>query len=62
MIFCLIGIVPKDSRDADGRTRFHCMVPSQVIHGEYPDWFKEYSKYGSKFVSIYAIITQHIHR
>lgn len=44
-----LGVKPGDSRDALGRTRFHCFDPETHLHGGYPDWYLEYDKYGAKF-------------
>ena len=41
-----------DSRDALGRSRFHCFNPQTHIMGGYPDWYYQYDKYGAKKVTI----------
>ena len=46
-----LGVKTGDSRDALGRSRFHCFNPATHIHGGYPDWYYQYDKYGGKKVS-----------
>lgn len=46
-----LGVKTGDSRDALGRSRFHCFNPGTHIHGGYPDWYRQYDKYGAKHVS-----------
>jgi glycoprotein-N-acetylgalactosamine 3-beta-galactosyltransferase len=54
-----LGVRTGDSRDKLGRSRFHCFNPATHIHGGYPDWYREYDKYGAKkgveSISDYAI-------
>ena len=47
-----LEVVPGDSRDILGRSRFHCLHPENHLHGTYPDWYYQYDKYGGKYVSI----------
>ena len=49
-----LGIKTGDSRDALGRSRFHCFNPETHIHGGYPDWYQQYDKYGAQKVSVYS--------
>ena len=44
-------VLPADSRDKFGNSRFHCLTPSDHVHGNYPDWYKTHDKYGAKHVS-----------
>ena len=44
------GVKTGDSRDALGRSRFHCFNPETHLHGGYPDWYYQYDKYGAKKV------------
>ena len=46
-----LGVRTGDSRDALGRSRFHCFNPETHIHGGYPDWYLHYDKYGAKKVN-----------
>ena len=41
-----------DSRDALGRTRFHCFNVETHLQGGYPDWYIQYDKYGATHVSM----------
>ncbi|ESO11535.1 hypothetical protein HELRODRAFT_108821 [Helobdella robusta] len=43
-----VGVATGDSRDALGRSRFHCFNPETHIQGSFPDWYYAYDKYGSK--------------
>ena len=45
-----LGVRTGDSRDSLGRSRFHCFNPETHIHGGYPDWYRQYDKYGAKEV------------
>ena len=45
------GVRTGDSRDAFGRSRFHCFNPETHLHGGYPDWYYQYDKYGARKVS-----------
>ncbi|ELU14126.1 hypothetical protein CAPTEDRAFT_4255 [Capitella teleta] len=53
-----------DSRDTLGRSRFHCFDAATFIHGGYPDWYRQYDKYGAKqgldSISDYAITFHYI--
>ena len=42
-----LKILPGDSRDALGRSRFHCFNPAHHLHGGYPKWYYSYDKYGA---------------
>ena len=46
-----IDVLPGDSRDKLGRSRFHCLTPKGHVHGNYPKWYLHYDKYGAKKVS-----------
>lgn len=46
-----LGVRTGDSRDALGRSRFHCFNPETHLMGGYPDWYYQYDKYGAKKVS-----------
>ncbi|KAK2140542.1 hypothetical protein LSH36_1321g00053 [Paralvinella palmiformis] len=50
MGLCLekLHVVPGDTRDKLGRSRFHCFNPQTHLHGGYPDWYSKYDKYGAK--------------
>jgi len=52
MGLCLekLHVVPGDTRDKLGRSRFHCFNPQTHLHGGYPDWYSKYDKYGAKKV------------
>ena len=39
-----LGVRLGDSLDALGRTRFHCLPPTDHISGEYPDWYYTFDK------------------
>ena len=41
-----LGVKVADSRDALGRTRFHCLSPHDHIHGKYPAWYYTHDKHG----------------
>ncbi|XP_013419453.1 glycoprotein-N-acetylgalactosamine 3-beta-galactosyltransferase 1-like [Lingula anatina] len=43
-----LGVKTGDSRDAMGRSRFHCFNPETHLLGGYPDWYYKYDKYGAK--------------
>lgn len=43
-----LGVKTGDSRDALGRSRFHCFNPQTHLHGGYPDWYLQYDKYGAQ--------------
>jgi glycoprotein-N-acetylgalactosamine 3-beta-galactosyltransferase len=45
-----LGVRLADSRDALGRSRFHCFSPNRHINGSYPNWFSQYDKYGAQTV------------
>ena len=45
-----LGVRLGDSRDSLGRSRFHCLDPAAHIHGGYPDWYRQYDKYGAQQV------------
>ena len=47
-----LGVKTGDSRDALGRSRFHCFNPETHLDGGYPDWYYSYDKYGAKKVRI----------
>ena len=55
-----LGVKTGDSRDSLGRSRFHCFNPETHIHGGYPDWYRQYDKYGAKKVKICLLCTCHI--
>ncbi len=46
------GVKVADSRDHQGRSRFHCFPPGTHLHGYYPDWYRVYDKYGAQKVSM----------
>ena len=46
-----LGVRTADSRDSLGRSRFHCFNPETHLHGGYPDWYRQYDKYGAQQVS-----------
>ncbi|CAH1789434.1 unnamed protein product, partial [Owenia fusiformis] len=54
-----LGVTAGDSRDALGRSRFHCFNPPTHLDGGYPDWFLSYDAHGAKGgpgnISDYAI-------
>ncbi|CAH1779364.1 unnamed protein product [Owenia fusiformis] len=54
-----LGVVAGDSRDAMGRSRFHCFTPHTHLNGDYPAWYYNYDAYGAKYgpgnISDYAI-------
>ena len=50
LLFNKSGVKTGDSRDALGRSRFHCFNPETHLHGGYPDWYYQYDKYGAKKV------------
>jgi len=50
-----LGVRLGDSRDALGRSRFHCFDPPTHIHGGYPDWYLQYDKYGAQKVNTDAM-------
>ena len=43
-----LGVITGDSRDALGRSRFHCFNPQTHLRGGYPDWYYQYDKYGAQ--------------
>ena len=47
-----LGVGTADSRDALGRTRFHCFSPDTHLGGIYPAWYYKYDKHGAQHVSI----------
>ena len=51
MCVYVLDILPGDSRDKLGRSRFHCLTPNNHVHGGFPDWYLQYDKYGAKKVS-----------
>lgn len=60
----LVGVVAGDSRDALGRSRFHCFTPMMHISGGYPDWYYIYDTYGGRkgiaSISDYAITFHYV--
>ena len=55
-----LGVKTGDSRDAMGRSRFHCFNPATHIHGGYPDWYYKYDKYGGKKVRTHTFSVHNI--
>ena len=51
-----------DSRDALGRTRFHCLNIGYHLNGSYPDWYLQYDKYGATHVSMQEICQRSLTR
>ena len=43
-----LGVTTGDSRDALGRSRFHCFNLHTHLRGNYPDWYYQYDKHGGK--------------
>ncbi|CAH1774641.1 unnamed protein product [Owenia fusiformis] len=54
-----LGVAVGDSRDAMGRSRFHCFDISAHLEGRYPDWYHKYdangATYGPGNISDYSI-------
>lgn len=45
-----LGVAVGDTGDSLGRSRFHWNQPEVHIHGEYPDWYILWDKYGARKV------------
>ena len=54
-VLMISGVRTGDSRDALGRSRFHCFNPETHLHGGYPDWYYQYDKYGAKKVCVQVL-------
>ena len=47
------GVLPADSRDEDGRQRFHCLQPAEyLVEREHMQWYIDFSKYPPEKVSM----------
>ncbi|KAL5020598.1 hypothetical protein ScPMuIL_002323, partial [Solemya velum] len=44
----ILGVSIGDSRDKEGRSRFHCFTPETHILGMYPAWYLNYDNYGAQ--------------
>lgn len=51
-----LGVKVGDSRDALGRSRFHCFNPQTHLRGGYPDWYLQYDKYGAQKVCCHRFL------
>ena len=47
-----LGVQTRNSTDAEGNSRFHCMNPDTRLYGGYFDWFFRYDTDRGKYVSI----------
>ncbi len=45
-----LGVKTADTRDALGRSRFHCFDPPTHLSGGYPPWYFQYDAYGAQKV------------
>ena len=52
MLTCALcsGVLPLDSQDSEGWSRSHCFLPGDILHGEFPDWYKRYDEKGGNHV------------